>query len=154
LGDALGKAMTSTSSNPFRRPGCSYPLFSCQNFLDSADLNPLSAKAQLLTAVEAGHITFPHGTSDQRPYTHFWGTSSNPDSQACESRYGHLPVAIDKLTGFPLDFVLELLDRIAAGEHPYFTSWAQSTLEDLFCCIPDQAEGGEELIYYPAEIQQ
>lgn len=146
--------MTNTSSGPFRRPGRSYPLFNCQSFLGSAVLNPLSAKAQLQTAVEAGHITFPHGTTNQRPYTHFWSTSNNPDNQSCEARYSHLPVASDKLTGFPLDFVLELLDRIAAGEHPYFTSWARSTLEDLFCVIPDQAEDSEQLVHYPTAIQQ
>ena len=137
-----------TNTNPFRRPGRSYPLFNCQSFLRSAVLNPLSAKAQLLTAAEAGHITFPHGTTNQQPYTHFWSTSNNPDSQACEARYGHLPVASDKLTGFPLNFVLQLLDRIAAGEHPLFTSWAHSTLENFFCVIPDQAEEGKQLIHY------
>jgi hypothetical protein len=168
-----------TNTNPFRRVGRSYPLFDCTRFLKTAKLNPLSARADLEAAVEAGHLQFPLGTSEHTHFRrfigkfrdpaanpdgkHYWNSygdpAASPDSRHCWQRYQHFSAELpsdDK--GFPYLFVLQLLDMLAEGQHPWFASWAQATLEDLFFSIPEELliEGMPELVNidYPSEIHQ
>jgi hypothetical protein len=152
-----------TNINPFRRVGRSYPLFDCTNFFDTAKLNPLSAKADLEAAVEAGHLQFPLGTSEHTLFGSFLdkcvGPAVGPDSKHCWQRYQHFSAELPSDNkGFPYLFVLQLLDMLAEGQHPWFASWAHQTLHELFFSIPEDLvlDGRPELanIDYPTEIHQ
>jgi hypothetical protein len=138
-------------SNPFRRPGHPCPIFDCYELRDIAILNPLSAKQLLEQAIAEGHITFPHGLTDQRFYTNFWDYPDSPDIEACKARYGQLVSGDTTPSAFPLAFVLELFDRIAAGEHPQFVHWAQATIEQLLC---GARWNPSELVQYTTHIPQ
>jgi hypothetical protein len=142
-------------SSPFQRPGTTYPLFSAIHFLQVAPRAPLSAKADLLEAVRLEEVTFPHGVSDQRFYDSFlhdlWRDSSEvtPDIEACRTRYGKpSDVTVPTAAGFPYAFTLELLDRLALGEHPYFCSWALQELQRLFFEDANESDPDKALIQY------
>ena len=118
--------------------------FNMGRWLKSLPLNPLACRLRLLEAVEQGAITFPKGLASgsllprviRAMHLH---DATTPEQQLLKERYGHLADLEPAGRGFPLDGILELLDRMTAGEHPQFCSAVVSTLGDLL--IWDKADG-------------
>lgn len=118
--------------------------FKMDRWLKHLALNPLASRLGLLDAVEQGTIVFPKGLARgsllprviRAMHCH---DATTPEQQLLKERYGHLADLEPAGRGFPLDGILELLDRMTAGEHPQFCSAAVSTLGDLL--IWDKADG-------------
>jgi len=129
-----------------------------KSFLKLISLNPLLARQRLIQAVETGTVTFPQGTSEQSLLPWLWQSElffleaeeGSPDTAALIERYGiHRQTEGDEapsFTGFPLTCVLELLARIAAGEHPRFTERVHEMLQELI--DPDFSPWDVEIIFH------
>jgi hypothetical protein len=129
-----------------------------KSFLKLIPLNPLLARQRLIQAVETGTVTFPQGTSEQSLLPWLWQSElfflepeeGSPDTTALIERYGiHRQTEGDEapsFTGFPLTSVLELLARIAHGEHPRFTKRVYEIIQELV--DPDFSPWDVEIIFH------
>jgi hypothetical protein len=129
-----------------------------KSFLKLIPLNPLLARQRLIQAVENGTVTFPKGTSEQSLLPWLWQSelfflepeANSPDTAALIERYGiHRQTEGDEahsFTGFPLTSVLELLARIAAGEHPRFTERVYEIIQELV--DPDFSPWEIEILFH------
>jgi hypothetical protein len=116
---------------------------SYKKFLSLSSLDPLFAKQKLVDAVKAGDVTFPCGTTEQSLLPWLWHSelffleceTGSPDTAELVKRYGvyrhDLSEDIPSLTGFPLNSVLWLLERVAQGEHPRFNARVFEMLSEL-----------------------
>lgn len=114
-----------------------------ESFLQLIPHNPLLARKRLIEAVEAGIVTFPEGTSEQSLLPWLWQSElfylesedNSPDTAALIERYGvYRQQEGDEhpfIVGFPLTSVLELLARIAQGEHPRFTERVYEMIQEI-----------------------
>lgn len=117
--------------------------FSLDSFFGELDSNPLLAKQMLIDAVAAADITFPSGTSTQSLLDYIWDSAwffpvsetGCAKSELLQQLYGayQRPEGVEPplLEAFPLDSVLDLLDRMAAGAPEAFSAFVWDWLRDL-----------------------
>jgi len=146
-------------SNPFRtqRP---VPRFDVAQFLQGLQCFPLEARARLEAAVADGSISFPNGTCARTDYAAVaqmgWkGNACDPlieDLSSLSERYGpllELPSETLRRTGFPYAFVLDLLGKLAQGQHPAFVTGACCYITAEFdnACWPESDSDPVDLAF-------
>jgi hypothetical protein len=109
--------------------------FRMARWLKTLPLNPLSCRLQLLDAIEQQQLLFPNGLSSGSllPLVvkgMFLDGPDHPERHLLQERYAALADLPSAGAGFPLEGILELLDRMTQGEHPLFNSAAVKALSD------------------------